>query len=189
MKKIFLLLFVCINFVLGADLLPGYLSNYTPMFAMRSLDTGVSLSPLRNTSSKLEDQNWILREIVLDDELKQKDPLSKKLPFGYVQFVNPSNDDLCLAATSGSFKLKSCSNDLEFKHLETVFSIIPTTTSAVQIRSVAMDGTKCIVSLNSSAPLDERFGLEPCIFDTGASLGLRQLMFFTPAIVEATPLY
>lgn len=46
------------------------LADFTPMFAIRSLETGISLSPFRKTSKRLEDQNWFLKEIVANDKLK-----------------------------------------------------------------------------------------------------------------------
>lgn len=36
---------------------PGDLSDFTPMFTIRSLQTGISLSPFRETSEDLKDQN------------------------------------------------------------------------------------------------------------------------------------
>ncbi|ENQ6619410.1 cytolethal distending toxin subunit A [Campylobacter lari] len=192
MKKIIFLLFAYIGFSFGAPPSQGDLPDFTPMFAIRSLETGISLSPFRESSAKLEDQNWILREIVLSEELKQKDTLADKLPFGYVQFVNPSDDDLCLAILeSGFFGGKSCKQDLEDGKLETVYSIMPTTTSAVQIRSLVLGGVECMVVFNNpQVPIEQRFGIQQCTLDDPALfLELYELMFFTPAIVEATPLY
>lgn len=79
MKKIFILIFIFLSLSKSVQE-PGDLPDFTPMFAIRSLETGISLSPFRETSQKLEDQNWILREIVLDDKLKQKDELAEELP-------------------------------------------------------------------------------------------------------------
>ncbi|HDZ4294524.1 TPA: cytolethal distending toxin subunit A, partial [Campylobacter jejuni] len=92
MKKIVILILVLLSLSKSIEE-PGDLSDFTPMFAIRSLQTGISLSPFRETSEDLKDQNWILREIILSDELKQKDELGELLHFGYVQFVNPNDDD------------------------------------------------------------------------------------------------
>ncbi|RKO64733.1 cytolethal distending toxin subunit A [Campylobacter sp. P255] len=192
MKKYVFLMLMSLSFVFGATPSKGDLPDFTPMFAIRSLETGISLSPFRESSNKLEDQNWILREIILSDELKQKDTLAEKLPFGYVQFANPSNDDLCLAILeSGFFGGKSCKEDLKDGKLETVFSIMPTTTSAVQIRSLVLGGRECMVVFNNpQVPIEQRFGIQQCTLDDPALfLELYELMFLTPAIVEATPLY
>lgn len=189
MKKIIIFIMVFFNFSFSADPSEGDLPDFTPMFSIRSLETGISLSPFRNTSKKLEDQNWILREIILSKELKKKDTLADDLPFGYVQFVNPSNDDLCLAILeSGFFGGKSCKKDLEDGKLETVFSIMPTTTSAVQIRSLVEGGDQCMITFfNPNVPVENRFGIKRCILDPGLFLDLNELMFLTPAIVEAVP--
>lgn len=190
MKKIFILFFIFLNLVKAIEQ-SGDLSDFTPMFSIRSLETGISLSPFRETSKKLEDQNWILKEIQLSDELKRKDKYAQKLPFGYVQFVNPSDNDLCLAILeSGFFGGKSCQGDLKDGKLETVFSIMPTTGPAVQIRSLVLGGGECIVTFfNPNVPIENRFGIQTCTLDSALFLDLNELMFFTPAIVEAVPLY
>ncbi|CAM4073920.1 cytolethal distending toxin subunit A [Campylobacter armoricus] len=191
MKKIIILYILLFNVAFSALPSKGDLSDFTPMFAIRSVETGISLSPFRDTSDKLEDQNWILREIILSDDLKKKDRLAERLPFGYVQFVNPSDDDLCLAILeSGFFGGKSCKEDLKDGKLETVFSIMPTTTPAVQIRSLVEGGEECMVTFfNPNVPIENRFGIQKCTLDPGLFLDLNELMFFTPAIVEATPVY
>lgn len=110
---------------------------------------------------------WNIKEIVLSDELKQKDKLADELPFGYVQFINPKESDLCLAILKdGTFGAKSCQDDLKDGKLETVFSIMPTTTSAVQIRSLVLESDECIVTfLNPNIPIQKRFGIAPCTLD------------------------
>ncbi|TXE83270.1 cytolethal distending toxin subunit A [Campylobacter peloridis] len=179
-----------INFIYAIDP-EGDLPDFTPMFSIRSLETGISLSPFRETSQRLEDQNWVLKEIILDDELKKKDLYADKLPFGYVQFVNPTDNDICLAILeSGFFGGKSCKDDLKDGKLETVFSIMPTTSPAVQIRSLVEGGGECMVTFfNPNVPIENRFGIQPCTLDPALFLDLYELMFFTPAIVEAYPLY
>ncbi|HEF9609385.1 TPA: cytolethal distending toxin subunit Cc-CdtC, partial [Campylobacter coli] len=88
MKKFFILFFALLSF-LKAEPSLDELADFTPMFAIRSLETGISLSPFRKTSKRLEDQNWFLKEIVANDELKARDMHAKDLPFGYVQFISP----------------------------------------------------------------------------------------------------
>ncbi|XUP62395.1 toxin [Campylobacter jejuni] len=72
------------------------LADFTPMFAIRSLETGISLSPFRKTSKRLKDQNWFLKEIVANDELKAKDMHAIDLTFGYLEFISSRGDDICL---------------------------------------------------------------------------------------------
>lgn len=97
--KNFILFFALLSF-LKAEPSLDELADFTPMFAIRSLETGISLSPFRKTSKRLEDQNWFLKEIVANDELKARDMHAKDLPFGYVQFISPRGDDICLAVLS-----------------------------------------------------------------------------------------
>lgn len=63
--------------------LAGDLKDFTEMVSIRSSKTGI-FSAFRDTSKDPIDQNWNIKEIVLSDELKQKDKLANELPFGYV---------------------------------------------------------------------------------------------------------
>ncbi|EDP2739294.1 TPA: relaxase/mobilization nuclease domain-containing protein [Campylobacter jejuni] len=162
MKKIITLFFMFITLAFATP--TGNLKDFTEMVSIRSLETGIFLSAFRDTSKDPIDQNWNIKEIVLSDELKQKDKLADELPFGYVQFTNPKESDLCLAILEdGTFGAKSCQDDLKDGKLETVFSIMPTTTSAVQIRSLVLESDECIVTFfNPNIPIQKRFGIAPC---------------------------
>ncbi|EJF0227287.1 relaxase/mobilization nuclease domain-containing protein [Campylobacter jejuni] len=162
MKKIITLFFMFITLAFATP--TGDLKDFTEMVSIRSLETGIFLSAFRDTSKDPIDQNWNIKEIVLNDELKQKDKLADELPFGYVQFTNPKESDLCLAILEdGTFGAKSCQDDLKDGKLETVFSIMPTTTSAVQIRSLVLESDECIVTFfNPNIPIQKRFGIAPC---------------------------
>ncbi len=63
--------------------LAGNLKDFTEMVSIRSSKTGI-FSAFRDTSKDPIDQNWNIKEIVLSNELKQKDKLANELPFGYV---------------------------------------------------------------------------------------------------------
>lgn len=94
------------------------------MVSIGSLETGIFLSTFRDISKDPIDQNWNIKEIVLSNELKQKDKLANELPFGYVQFTNPKESDLCLTILEdGIFGAKSCRDNLKDGKLETVFSM------------------------------------------------------------------
>lgn len=190
MKKIFILFFITLGF-LKAEPSLDELENFTPMFAIRSLETGISLSPFRYSSKILEEQNWLLKEIILSEELKQKDRYAMQQPFGYVQFVNPKGSDVCLAVLDEkTFGVKSCKKDLEDGAMQTVFSIMPTTNAAVQIRSLTRGGVKCMSTFaNPNIPIENRFGLDDCTVNPSVPIELKELFFFSPAIVEATPVY
>lgn len=186
MRKILISICVFLSFVYSIE---KESTDSTQMFSIRSLETGITLSPFRDTSKDLKDQNWVLRDLNLSKELRAKDKMADKLPFGYVQFVNPQNSDICLAITpNGFFGGKSCSDDLKNGELETVFSLMPTTTSAVQIRSLVLNSDECIVTFyNPNIPIEQRFGLDFCTIDPVFFAELSELMFLTPALVEATP--
>ncbi|MBM0636748.1 RICIN domain-containing protein [Campylobacter bilis] len=165
-------------------------TDSTLALSIRSLETGIILSPFIETSQDIRDQNWIVKEIMLNEKLKKRDKMANLLPFGYVQFTYPTDADLCLAiAPSVFFVGKSCSDDLAKEELETVFSIMPTTTSAVQIRSMVLNSDECMKTFyNPNIPIQERFGIGPCILDTALFANLNELMILTPAITNATPL-
>ncbi|MCV3386036.1 cytolethal distending toxin subunit A [Campylobacter lari] len=190
MRKICILFCFILSF-LKAEVLFDDLEDFTPMFAIRSLETGISLSPFRYSSEKLEEQNWFLKEIILSDALKQKDRYAVQRPFGYVQFINPRGADVCLAVLSEkSFGVKSCKQDLQDGQMQTVFSVMPTTSSAVQIRSLTHGGVKCMSTFyDAYIPIENRFGLDDCTVNPSVPIALKELFFFTPAIVEATPIY
>lgn len=125
----------------------GDLKDFTEMVSIGSLETGIFLSTFRDISKDPIDQNWNIKEIVLSNELKQKDKLANELPFGYVQFTNPKESDLCLTILEdGIFGAKSCQDNLKDSKLETVFSIMPTTTSDVQICSLVLESDECMVT-------------------------------------------
>lgn len=63
--------------------LAGDLKDFTEMVSIRSLKTGI-LVPLGIPQKILLIKIWNIKEIVLSNELKQKDKLANELPFGYV---------------------------------------------------------------------------------------------------------
>ena len=72
--------------------------------------------------------NWNIKDIVDDKNIKARDPW-QTFKLSYVQFSRPDDPDTCLAINEdGRFTDKSCQEDLKSGKLETVFSIIPTTT-------------------------------------------------------------
>lgn len=58
----------------------GDLKDFTEMVSIGSLETGIFLSTFRDISKDPIDQNWNIKEIVLSNELKQKDKLANELP-------------------------------------------------------------------------------------------------------------
>lgn len=88
----------------------------------------------------------------------------------------------------GTFGAKSYQDDLKDGKLETVFSIMPTTTSAVQIRSLVLESDECIVTFfNLNIPIQKCFGIAPCTLDPNFFAEANELMITTPPLTAATP--
>lgn len=163
--------------------------DITNLFQIRSVRNGIAINVLR--SGNFMEQNWILKEFFLSDDLRiKRDKLRKSWDFGYVQFVSPTKKDGCLAIDeSGFLKIKSCKDDIASERLETVFSIIPTESGAVQIRSLVLNSTECLSTFeNPNVPIEKRFGIVPCSLDFDFFIDTSELFFFTPALIKARPL-
>ncbi len=163
--------------------------NITQRFQIRNVRNGIALNIDRK--GDFNTQNWFLRDFGLDpDFIRGKDPLAKSWGFGYVQFVDPRNQDRCLSiGEDGFLHYKSCKGDIQSKAFESVFSIIPTSSGAVQIRSLVLEANECLSAFeNPNVPIERRFGIQPCSLDFDFLIDTSELFFFTPALVEARPL-
>ncbi len=162
--------------------------NITNAFQIRNLQNGIALNIQR--TGDMNTQNWFLREFDLPPELHSRDKLRDKWPFAYVQFVRPENPDNCLAiGNDGLLTLKSCLQDIKDAKLETVFSLIPTSIGAVQIRSLVLESNECLSAFeNPNIPIEKRFGITPCSLDFFFLIETAELFFFTPALVNARAL-
>ncbi|MDE5602645.1 MAG: toxin [Helicobacter sp.] len=132
--------------------------------------------------------NWNIKEVILTEDIIKRDPFAR-FGLGAVQFVKPDNASVCLGIDeSGFFKGKSCTEDLKSKKLETVFTIIPTITGAVQIRSFVQNANECIsVFDNPTLPHGRDFGIAPCGVDSFFNIKLRNLMLILPPKIPAIP--
>ncbi|MCX2717471.1 toxin [Helicobacter sp. MIT 21-1697] len=178
MKKIILLFAFISSFVYGGN--PEDLPDFTAPFSLRSALSGDLLAP------DYRHPNWNLKQIVLDEEIRKSDPFDK-FNLGAVQFVNTDNPKLCLGIEeSGFFGLISCEEDLKNKNFQTLFTIIPTTTAAVQIRSFVLDKNECITTFfNPRLPGGIGIGINLCDVDSFFSVDLRNLMLILPPLIEA----
>lgn len=178
MKKFTLLFILISSFVYGGD--PEDLPDFTAPFSLRSLATGDLLAP------DYRKPNWNLKQVDLDEQIRKSDPFDK-FNLGAMQFVNADDPKSCLGIDeSGFFALKNCEEDLKSKNFETVFTIIPTTSSAVQIRSFVLDKTECIsVFFNPRLPPGRGIGITPCSVDKILTINLYKLMLILPPLVEA----
>lgn len=169
-----------ISAIFAAEPLPEELPDFTPSFSIVSAYSGDLLV--------IDERmlNWNLRDIVNDSFIRNRDPW-RFLKLSYVQFVRPDSPDTCLAISqSGRFVGKSCRQDLMSGNLETVFSIIPTTTSAVQIRSMVLNANECITYFTN--PRESGFSITTCDVDELFDIGLRNLMLIVPPFQAASPI-
>ncbi len=156
------------------------LPDFTAPFSLRSAMSGDLLAP------DYRKPNWNLKQVILNDKIRKSDPFDG-FNLGAVQFVNTEDSKMCLGIDeSGFFALKSCEDDLREEKLETLFTIIPTTTSAVQIRSFVLDKTECIATFfNPRLPAGRGIGISPCSVDSSLNIGLETLMLILPPLMEA----
>lgn len=188
MKKFLLMLTLCLNLAFSQDLpRKDDFEDITNLFQIRNLQNGIAINVLRDGS--MDSQNWRLKEFTLSPKLAQKDKIGKLWKFGYVQFMHPTQKDSCLAILeSGFLGIKSCKGDLDDEKLETVFSIIPTSAGAVQIRSLVLETDECLSAFeNPNVPIENRFGILPCGLDSFFLIDTAQLFFFAPALAPASP--
>ncbi|QCD45513.1 hypothetical protein [Campylobacter mucosalis] len=157
---------------------------FTLVLSLRSLDTGMPL--IVNFAQRGENLNWNIREVKafvpsMISNIKKVDHF-RYLNFEYIQFVNASNIDTCLAIQeSGFFGLKSCADDLERGKFETVFQLIPTTTDAVQIRSLVLGGNECISTFENPELFPwQLIGIDKCQLRQGFNIGLPKLWAIMP---------
>ncbi|ABK82032.1 hypothetical protein Q4Y15_000268 [Campylobacter fetus] len=153
-------------------------TNFTPLVSIRSLYSGVILSMEDNPSSLIK-TNWNLREITLPYII------SKDYPFGTVQFVSPVNDNVCLGLSlAGKLTTMSCESTAVGNY-GSVFSILPTNTSAVQIEAVAgLNECLSIVNSYASSSMD-KFGVRKCIKDPNKNILLENLIVIGSAFMPA----
>lgn len=182
LKKFFTITILFISTAFCRDL-PEDLPDYTPLFALRSIFSGdiLTIDPNPVDPTNL---NWRIREVrQLPKGLENRDKLKDKLPpLGYIQFLRPYDSSLCLAiGEDGLFTQKGCDDDINSGKFETVFSIIPTITDAVQIRSLVNDSDECIgIFDNPHLQGGRAYGLLPCDFDPVFSISLRVLIAIAP---------
>ncbi|WP_169763729.1 hypothetical protein [Campylobacter mucosalis] len=157
---------------------------FTLVLSLRSLDTGMPL--IVNFAQRGENLNWNIREVKafvpsIIPEIKKVDKFAY-FNFEYIQFVNASNIDTCLAIQeSGFFGLKNCADDLEQTKFETVFQLIPTTTDAVQIRSLVLGGNECISTFENPELYPwQLIGIDKCQLKQGFNIGLPKLWAIMP---------
>lgn len=162
--------------------------NITGTFQIRNAKTGIAIN-LERSLRQFDTQNWFLKELGHNETIAKKDKFAKSLPFGYVQFVNVKRNTMCLSvAESGFLALKNCDDDIKSQSYESVFSIIPTSTGAVQIRSLLLKTDECLSAFNNpNVEIENRVGIVPCILEL-FSIDVDQLWFIAPPLGGASVL-
>lgn len=182
MKKVLLFLF-CVALGYTQDPIED-LPDFTPQFSIRSIYSGDILES-RKTSKPTK--NWKIRSVDLKD-LKQSDWLEQRFMLGYVQFYHPDDENICIGIDeTGFFVDKDCKKDIEEKKWETIFSIMPTNTGAVQIRSLVLNKNECIsVFHNPQLPRGRDFGINPCDLRALVLIDLKRLLVIAPPLGPST---
>ena len=178
MRKVILLLTIVFNFAFAKN--PEDLPDFTAPLLIRSAMVGDFLAP--DTSKP----NWNLRQVTLTEQMRRGDPFDK-FNLGAVQFVNVKDSKMCLGIDeSGFFALKSCKDDLKSGKFETLFTIMPTTSGAVQIRSFVGNKDECIsIFFNPTLPRGYDFGINPCSVDSYFDVRFTSIMLLVPPLIEA----
>lgn len=178
MKRLLIALMCVINtYAIDPDL-PDFV-EFTPPVSLRSAFSG-------DIVGFGKDRNWVIRDIPLTEDMLRNDPF-KDFNLEAVQFVQLGTKDTCLAiAESGLFTRKSCNDDLKSKKYETLYTIIPTTTPAVQIRSFVLNKNECMTVFNNpQLPRGRGIGIRPCDVDSLFSVDLDNLFLINPPIRDA----
>ncbi|KEA45883.1 toxin [Campylobacter mucosalis] len=176
MKILVFILAFFITFINAAE-------NITDTFQIRNAKTGFPINTKRE-SKIFNYQNWYLNDLGIDEKIKKIDKFADAFPFGYVQFKVVINPQMCLSvAPSGFLVLKDCKKDYDSSEFETIFQIIPTTTSAVQIRSLLLGTNECLgIFTNPQVFVLDRVGLVECLLDHDFTIEPARLFTLTPPV-------
>ncbi|RDU71713.1 toxin [Helicobacter brantae] len=181
MKKVYLALLLMIGLLYAQDPIED-LPDFTPQFSIRSLYSG---DILISKKSSMPTPNWKIRDVTIP-ELAKSDFAEALFKLGYVQFYHPQDDNRCIGIDeAGFFTDRNCKQDIDSKKYETIFSIMPTNTGAVQIRSLVLDKNQCISVFHTTAiPRGRDFGINPCDFSALVLIDLKTLLILAPPLGE-----
>ncbi|MGP1560990.1 MAG: toxin [Helicobacteraceae bacterium] len=162
-------------------------SEVTDSFQIRNLSTGIPIN-IERGKQQFDYQNWFLNDLGLDKRVKAKDRFANKFLFGYVQMRVVAEPTKCLAILpSGFLGLKNCKQDYESGEFETIFQLMPTTTGAVQIRSLVLKTDECLgIFTNPSVSILDSVGLVGCVMDDFFTVETARLFVFTPSLSGAS---
>ncbi|TQR31884.1 toxin [Campylobacter sp. MIT 99-7217] len=160
--------------------------NVTDSFQIRNVNTGLAIN-LNRGAKQFNYQNWFLKELGNDPKIKKVDKFANSFPFGYAQFVVVAQPNMCLSiAPSGFMVLKDCKKDYESGEFETIFQLIPTTSGAMQIRSLLLNTDECLGTYeNPNVDIHDRVGLVRCVLEFFVGIEPKQLFMFSPPLNQA----
>lgn len=140
--------------------------------SIRTMSTGESLY----AGGGVAELSWNLVEVMLPGYL------TRKFPFGAVQFRHISKDDKCLMSNGFWLSVGECSA-VRFGDHRTLFSLLPTSSGALQIQSIATEG--CLVVESNGKKIAQSIRLQPCFTNAHAPIDLRWLWVLTPPVIDA----
>lgn len=160
--------------------------NITDSFQIRNTATGLAIN-LQRDLKQFNTQNWLINELGEDSKIKAKDKFAQRFSYGYVQFASLLNPQMCLSiAPSGFMALKDCVSDYESGEFESIFQLIPTTSGAIQIRSLLLGTNECLGAYdNPNVDIHDRIGLVRCVLEYYVAIPSKQLFSFSPPLGQA----
>lgn len=170
-KRLWILasIFLCTGFSLVYAKKQPLITNQS--VSIRAMSTGESLY----ASGSIAEVNWNLIEVMLPGYL------NKKFPFGAVQFRHISKHDQCLMSDGFWLGLGECSTVRLGDH-RTLFSLLPTSSGALQIQSIAAEG--CLVVESSGKKIAQSLRILPCFTAAHTPIDLRWLWVLTPPRID-----
>ncbi len=130
------------------ETLDNFENENTSLFTIRNIQSGFMIINIPDQHGR-EIGNWQVVPINTPVDVLVNDPS------GWIQFKDPSSNQ-CLSVLNGRSLSKS---ECNYKNKETLFVLIPSTSRAVQIKSVSSQ--KCITDKGN----DSFFHLENCVAD------------------------
>ncbi len=170
MKKIFLSFgFIALGVLYGAKV-PLVLN---PM-SLRSMATG----DLLYVANKNKNTNWDMKEVPLLGYL------AKRFPFGAVQFRHMKDLNKCLMMNDAYVYIGDCLA-IHNGDYRTLFSLLPSTSGAVQIQSIASE--KCILADEAKPNKKQLLKIDNCHTDRHSPIAIPRLWVIAPAMIESSP--
>ncbi|WP_027326992.1 hypothetical protein [Helicobacter pametensis] len=153
------------------------LADFTTPFVMRNLYSGNAIG--FNFPVTEESFDWRLIDLSAQ---KLYEPVSAGFGLSLIQIAQSKNPNLCLALDRSNNRLtqKNCKEDLSSKKYDTVFTIIPSSTTAVQLKAYSKGGVLC-VNYDPSVSTRNPFIFRLCNLDRKKQIDLKELFVLIPS--------